>query len=149
MNINKYTVQNANLPPNMEEFAEEFTSMTVFSMIDFFSEYDQVKLNPESCDMTAFQTPMGLLQQITLSQETTNSPVQFSHITRKILERNISHNCKSYFDDMDIKDLKTKYDEKEIFPGVRCYIFKHLQQLDHTLVSIELAGARISESKSQ
>jgi len=48
-----------------------------------------------------------------------------------------------------VKDSKTKYDEKKIFPEVRCYIFEHLQQLNHTLVSIELAGARISGSKSQ
>ena len=50
---------------------------------------------------------------------------------------------------MGIKDSKTKYDEKEIFPEIRCYIFEHLQQLNHILVSIELAGARISGSKSQ
>src|SRR5215471_19172859 len=149
MNINKYMIWNANLPPNMEEFVKEFASMAVFSMIDFFSEYDQVELDPESCDMMAFQTPMGLLQQTTLSQETTNSPAQFSCITRKILEHNISHDCEFYFNNMGVKDPKTKYDEKKIFPEVRCYIFEHLQQLNRTLVSIELAGARISGSKSQ
>src|SRR5215471_8031862 len=133
----------------MEEFVEEFASMAVFSMIDFFSEYDQVELDPESRDMTAFQTPMELLQQTTLSQETTNLPAQFSCITRKILEHNISHDCESYFDNVGIKGPKTKYNEKKIFPGVRCYIFEHLQQLNHTLVSIELAGARISGAKSQ
>src|SRR5215471_3310284 len=111
----------------MEEFAKEFARMAIFSLIDFFSEYDQIKLDPESRDMTAFQTPMELLQQITLLQETTNSPVQFSYITRKILERNISHNCESYFDDVGVKDSKIKYNEKKIFSEVRCYIFKHLQ----------------------
>src|SRR5215471_20236426 len=104
----------------MKEFAKEFAGMTVFSMIDFFSEYDQVELNPESCDMMAFQTPMELLQQTTLSQETTNSSAQFSCITRKILEHNISHDCESYFDDVGVKDSKTKYDKKKIFSGVRC-----------------------------
>ena len=149
MNINKYTVRDANLPPNMEEFAEEFAGMAISSMIDFFSGYDQVELDPESRDMTAFQTPMGLLRQTTLPQGTTNSPAQFSRITRKILERNIPHDCESYFDDVGVKGPKTKYDEEEIFPGVRRYIFEHLQRLDRTLVSIELAGARISGSKSQ
>jgi len=127
MNINKYTVQNVNLSFNMKEFVKEFAGMIIFSMIDFFSEYDQVELNLKSHDMMTFQTPMELLQQITLSQETTNLPAQFSCITRKILEHNILHDCKSYFDNMNVKDLKTKYDEKKIFSEVRCYIFEHLQ----------------------
>src|SRR5215471_17444456 len=83
MNINKYTVQDVNLLFNIKEFTEEFTEMIIFSLIDFFSEYDQIKLNLESCDMTAFQTLIKLLQQITLLQEITNSPVQFSCITRR------------------------------------------------------------------
>jgi len=61
MNINKHTVQDANLSPNMKEFAEEFAEIIIFSLIDFFSEYDQIELNQESRDMTAFQTLMKLL----------------------------------------------------------------------------------------
>ena len=133
----------------MKEFVKEFTEIIIFLLIDFFSEYNQIKLNSKSRDMTAFQISMGLLQQITLLQEITNSPAQFSCITRKILEYNIFHNCESYFDNMSVKDLKIKYDKKKIFSEIRYYIFKHLQQLNCTLVSIELAGAKISESKSQ
>ena len=46
-------------------------------LIDFYSKYNQVELHPESCDITAFQTSLELLQQTRLPQEATNSIGQF------------------------------------------------------------------------
>ena len=40
MNINKVTIRDANLPPSVDEFSEEFTGMYITSLIDFFSGYD-------------------------------------------------------------------------------------------------------------
>ena len=74
MNMSKYTIQDANLLLNLEEFAERSAGMTVALMVDFFSGYNQVPLHPKSCDMTVFQTPLGLLWQMILPQGATNSP---------------------------------------------------------------------------
>ena len=60
MNMNKYTVQDTLLSSNVNDFAEKFAEMSIMSLIDFFSDYNQIKLNPESQDMTAFQTPLSL-----------------------------------------------------------------------------------------
>jgi hypothetical protein len=73
MEINKHTIQDANLPPSVDKFSKEFASCQIASLIDFFSRYDQIELNTKSRDLIGFQTPIGLLQITTLPQGTTNS----------------------------------------------------------------------------
>jgi len=41
-------------------------------MINLFSEYDQIKLDVRSRDLTGFQTPIRLLQMTMLLQGATN-----------------------------------------------------------------------------
>src|SRR5580700_9403776 len=40
--MNRQTIRDANLPPSVDEFSEEFAGCKVASLIDFFSRYDQV-----------------------------------------------------------------------------------------------------------
>ena len=68
MEYNKHTIQDVNLPPSADDFAEEFMGCQLTSLVDFFSGYDQVLLDVKSRDLTAFHTPLGLLQQMTLPQ---------------------------------------------------------------------------------
>jgi hypothetical protein len=86
MKINERTIRDANLPPSIDDFSEEFASCQVASLIDFFSRYDQVELDKKSRDLTAFQIPLGLLRQTTLLQGATNLVGQFVRIVTKILE---------------------------------------------------------------
>ena len=62
MNVNQYTIYNTNLPLNVKKFVKRSARMTVASLVNFYSKYNQVKLHSESHDMTTFQTPLGLLQ---------------------------------------------------------------------------------------
>ena len=54
MNVNQYTIHNANLPLSVKEFAEKSTGIAIASLIDFYFEYNQIELYSESYDMTAF-----------------------------------------------------------------------------------------------
>jgi hypothetical protein len=65
--MNRVTIKNTNMPPSADEFAEEFSEYAIISLINFFSKYDQVELDPLSRDITAFMTPLGLLRMTTLS----------------------------------------------------------------------------------
>lgn len=53
---NRVTIRDANIPPNPDEFSEEFAGCLLASLIDWFSGYDQVTLDIESRDLTAIQT---------------------------------------------------------------------------------------------
>ena len=75
--MNWYIVQNTNLLSNVEEFAEKSIEMIVVLLVNFYSEYNQVKLHQKSHDMIAFQTSLILLQQTELSMRAINSVDQF------------------------------------------------------------------------
>jgi hypothetical protein len=71
--INRQTIRDTGLLPLPDNFTEEFTSLAISSLIDFFSGYDQVTLAEESQNLTAFLIILGLLRMTTLLQGTTNS----------------------------------------------------------------------------
>ena len=149
MKINTVTIRDAHMPPDVEDFAKNFAGMSASFLLNYFSRYNNITLHEESRDMTAIQTPVGLLCQATLLQGTTNSVAQCQQVSNMILERNIPHDARVYIDDIGVRDPKTKYNETEALPEVRHYILEHLMALDRVLVSIELSGAKLSGEKSQ
>jgi hypothetical protein len=75
--VNSFKVLDAALLPQVNEFSEEFAGMAISSIIDLFSGYDQVNLAEERRDMTAIQTPLGLLRCTRMVQGGTNSVQAF------------------------------------------------------------------------
>jgi hypothetical protein len=147
--INRVSIRDANLPPNPDEFSEEFAGCQVVSLIDFFSGYDQVELHPNSRPLTAFYTPQhGLVQQCTLPMGTTNSVAEFVRVVTKILQDIMPDACLPYMDDIAVKGPKTDYDGKELLPGVRRFIGEHIMNIDKVLQRLEWAEATASGFKS-
>jgi hypothetical protein len=66
MEINRVTIKNTNMPPSVDEFAENFFRYAVISLVNFFSKYDQIKLDFLSRDITAFMIPLKLLRMTIL-----------------------------------------------------------------------------------
>ncbi len=64
--INRVIIKDANLPPSVDEFSEEFIRYIIASLIDFFSSYNQIKLDKKNRNLTTFHTPIELLRMITL-----------------------------------------------------------------------------------
>lgn len=146
MNINAVTIRDANLPPSVDELSEALAGCHIMSLLDFHSGYDQVELDKSSRDITAFQTPLGLLRMTTLPQGATNSVAQFVRISSKIMAK---HRDRTYVfvDDVAVKGPKTNYASKEVFPGVRQFVWEHILDLDRILASVERAGATIAGDK--
>ena len=149
--INSVTLRDAMIPPQTEEFAEEFAGMQMISYLDFFSGYDQVKIATQDRDITAILTPLGLLRYTTLPQGGTNSVAQFQRIMYRILYDLIPNVARVYLDDIGVKGPKKNYENEEIpeLPGVRRFVVEHLMNLDKVLLDIERAGATISGEKSR
>jgi hypothetical protein len=61
MHLNIVTRRDANLPPSINEFADEFMGYYIISLVDLYSGYNQMLLYPKSRDLTAFFTPLRLL----------------------------------------------------------------------------------------
>jgi hypothetical protein len=146
--MNRVTVRNANLSLSIDEFFENFADCAIASLIDLFSEYDQVELNRQSRDLIAFMTSIELLRMTILSMRAINSVAQFVRIVMKILIDHILDVARSFLDDIEVKSSKTKYDNEEVASDIRRYILEHIKSLDAVLVDLERASITISILKS-
>ncbi|KAJ6110929.1 hypothetical protein N7486_003164 [Penicillium sp. IBT 16267x] len=149
MKLNSVTIRDANMPPNADEFAEDFAGMQICSMVDLFSGYDQISLAEECRDMPAIMTPMGLFRMVTILQGGANSVAQCQRVVQFVLADIYGKAVQAFLDDFGIKGPKTTYNDEMAFPGVRRYVLEHLKNLDETLYLLELAGMVISAEKSQ
>ena len=123
---NRVTIRDANMPPNPDKFSEEFAGCFIGSLIDWFSGYDQVTLDIASRDLTAIQTPLGLIRMTTLPQGATNSVAQFSRVVAKILQAHMPHRALPFIDDIGVKGAKTDYNGEEVKPGLHRYVLEHI-----------------------
>lgn len=144
---NAVTERDAYIPSSADEFSERFAGRAVYSYYDLFSGYDQLPLHTSSRDITAFQTPIGLVRQCTLPQGATNSVAVFIRTIMKILGDHFPE-AAPFIDDIGVAGPKSKYGDEEVFDGVRRYIFEHAQQVDRVLTDIARAEATVSAKKS-
>ena len=84
MNMNEVIIRDANLSFNIKKFLKKFASMLITSLIDFFSDYDQITLVKKCQNLTIFMISLELLKMIKLSQKIINSIVQFVKMIIKI-----------------------------------------------------------------
>ena len=150
LEMNKVTIRDANLPPSVDDFSEQFSGCMMSSLVDLFSGYDQFPLAETSRDLTAFQTPVGLVRMTTLPQGATNSIAQFMRIITRILMDHIPRIALPFMDDIGVKGpFDTPANREEVLPGIRRGALEHIRWLDGVLADIERAGCTISPDKSQ
>ena len=149
MKINDVIIRDANLLSNVKKFVEKFANMTIASLIDFFFDYDQLDLTLRNRNIIAFQTSLDLLRFTRLSQKAINSMTQFVKIVTKILKNHLRTRCKSFLDDIEMKESRSRYDDREVASSIRFFVLEHIQWLDVVLVDLELANVTISKEKSQ
>lgn len=147
---NSVTIRDAFIPPAADEFSEEFAMCMVLSLLDFFSGYDQIKLDEKSRDITTFATPIGLFRQCGLPMGATNSIAQFMRCMVRLFYDLIPQVCRPFMDDIAVKGPTTDYGGQEApdLPGVRRFVAEHIKNLDDVLYNTELAGGVISAMKS-
>jgi hypothetical protein len=149
MEYNRYTIRDANLPPSVDEFSETFAGEAISSLVDLFSGYDQMPLDVRSRDVTAMQTPRGLLRYTRLVQGATNSVAQFCRNVNLVFAAQIPARCEPFLDDIAVHGPKTVYNNEEVMPGVRRYVLEHIINLDKVLADAERAGLTVAGGKSQ
>ena len=135
--FNKMTIRDANLPPAVNSFSEKFTNYAVTSLIDFFSDYDQIKLDIKFRNITAFITPIGLFRQTIFPQRITNSITQFVRIVIKILQKYIPRVYLLFINNIGVKGPRTTYNNEKATPDIRRYMLEHIMWLDSVLADLE------------
>ena len=78
-------------------------------VFDLFWGFDARKIHKRSRDLTAFMTPLGLLQITLLPTIFTNSPAEFQKCMVMVLKDEIPHTTNIFIDDLPIKGPATQY----------------------------------------
>ena len=147
MNMIKIIIKDVNLSSDVNEFFKEFIDMIMISLIDLFSEYDQIMLTKIYWNLTMFMTFLKLLWQTMLSQNIINFVAQFVRVIIKIL-KNLLEICKSFLNDIEVKRLKTIYNNAKIASEVHQFVLKHIKNLNFVLLNFKLINCIISDEKS-
>jgi hypothetical protein len=147
--LNRVTYRDAGLPPQIEEFVEEFMGYTCYSLVDIFGGYDQYPLDESSRDITTFQTPIGPFRLTRLPQGFTNSVAVYQRMMTFIMAPEIPRTFNVFIDDGGIKGSTSYYDNETISgnSGIRRFIWEHAVNLERILFRLEEAGLTVSGVK--
>jgi len=87
--LNKISIRDAGMLPIVDDFVDNFSGRQCYTVFDLFWGFDARKIHPRSRDLTAFMTPLGLLQITSLPTGYTNSPAEFQKCMSIILQDEI------------------------------------------------------------
>jgi hypothetical protein len=154
--LNGVTIRDTGVPPILDEFVEAYTGQSVYSVLDMYWGFYARVLDPKSWDITAFQTPLGVLRITSLPMGFTNSPLEFQACMVFILQDEIPQVADVFIDDVPIKEPSSCYvdpdgNEETITenPGIQKFMWEHLKDLHHILHRIGEAGETVSGKKMQ
>ena len=152
--LNAVTIRNAAVPPFVDQFVESMAARACYSMLDLFVGYDHRTLDTSSRDLTSFQTPLGAFRCTVLPQGATNAVAIFHGDVTFILEPEIPHVAKPFVDDTAIRGPASRYETANggyetipENPGIRRFIWEHLNDVHRVIHRLGHAGATVSAPK--
>ena len=146
--LNKVTIRDAGMPPSVDEFSEDFAMYPILTSVDYYSGYNQLLLDKGSRDLTTFLTDAGLVKQTRLPQGWTNSVACFQRVIVKVHWKQMPNHVRPFLDDVGIRGPKSRYDDIEISPEIRKFVWKHAQIFRQFMHDVWTSGMMISGSKT-
>ena len=154
--LNAVSIKESGLPPNLDSFVEPFAGRQCYTVMDLYWGFDARKVHPKSRDLTAFQTPLGLLRITSLPTGFTNSPAEFQACMSFILQEEMSDKADIFIDDLAIRGTSTMYPDEqgnpEVLkenPKIRRFIWEHALDVYRILHRVSHAGGTFSPTKIQ
>ena len=108
-----FVLGDAGLIPNPDSFSEECAGRVLDTALDLLDSYSQQKLHPDSRDMTAFQTPIGVLRNVGLPMGYTNAvTIQQTNVTFILMDEMPEH-AAAFIDDVVVKGPRSYYKKED------------------------------------
>ena len=152
--LNQITIQQSGVPPVPEHIAETFAGRACGSTFDLYVGYDEREIDPDSRDLTTFQTPFGAMRLTTLPMGWTNSVPIFHDDVTFILQPEMPDNAMSYIDDVFSIGPESTYQREDGTyetipenPGVRRYVWEQFNRDNRIIQRMKHAGGTFSGKK--
>ena len=146
--LNKVTIRDSGMPPSVDEFSEDFAGYPIVTSVDYYSGYNEIPLDKDSRDLTAFLSDIGLVRSTRLPQGWCNSVATFQRIVGKVHCRQIPHEVRLFIDDAGMKGPKSRYNDEFVAPGIRRFVAEHAEIFRKFMHDAWIAGLTISGLKS-
>ena len=99
--------------------------------------------------MMIIMTLINLLWRTQLLQKMMNSIMQFVKIMHHVFEKLIFHIYDQFLNDIEMKELKTDYEEIKTLLSIWQFMLEHIQNINKVLNDAECTGIIIIKEKSQ
>ena len=124
-NFNKACPKDEFPLPNMDLLIDSVARSAMFSFMDGFSEYNQIRMAPKDTEKTAFRTPMGNFYYTVMPFGLKNTGVTYQRAMTAIFHNMMHQELEDYVDDIVVKSKKREehfYVLTKVFE--RCRTFK-------------------------
>ena len=124
-NLNKACPKDEFPLPNMDLLIDYAAGSAMFSFMDGFRGYNQIRMALKDVEKTAFRTPMGNFYYIVMPFGLKNAGVTYQRAMTAIFHDLMHHELEDYVDDIVVKSKKREehfYVLKRVFE--RCRAFK-------------------------
>ncbi|GBG72891.1 hypothetical protein CBR_g12611 [Chara braunii] len=145
--LNAVTIRDVGSLPQADLLAKSHASRSIYSLIDLYSGYDQLPLDVRDRPYTAMHTPVGQLQMQVTPMGFTNAVVEAQRRMLAVAGDMFPEKCEPYIDDNPIKGVQEK-DETEVQPGIRRFVWDHLQDIKDLLRRFLVYNITVSGPKS-
>jgi hypothetical protein len=98
--LNEVTIKNKYPLPWIDILFDQLTRAQVFSKIDLWSRYHQIRIRPEDIPKIAFTTRYGLFEYLVISFGLTNAPAHFTYLMNSIFMPELDKIVVVFIDDI-------------------------------------------------
>ena len=124
-NLNKVCPKDEFPLPNMDLLMDSVAGSIMFSFMNGFSGYNQIKMAPKDAEKTTFRTPMGNLYYIVMPFRLKNASATYQQAMMAIFHDMMHQELEDYVDDIVVKSKRKSehfYVLRKVFE--RCRAFK-------------------------
>ncbi|GBG83931.1 hypothetical protein CBR_g37802 [Chara braunii] len=146
--LNAVTVRDAGGLPNTDALSDSCAGRPIISLMDLYSGYDQCPVYPPNRPVMAMHTLRGLIHMNVAPQGWTNAVAMVQRHMIRVMQTISPHITQPYIDDLAVKGPKER-EEDEVMPGVRRFIWKHIQDIDKVLGLLEAHNLTASGPESK
>ena len=130
-NLNKACPKDEFPLPNMDMLIDLVAEHAIFSFMDGFSSYNQIRMSPKDAAKTAFWTPIGNFYYTVMTFGLKNASATYQRAMTAIFHDMMHKEIEDYVDDIVVKSKAREnhfYDLRRVFE--RCCLYKlHMNPL--------------------